>query len=252
MEEFRYTLHGLNDSNESNESKKYSNIINELLNKEQLQYIFKNFQKVKISNFLEYKYAEIVFQNILNEKSWVLATGIDKMKYEKPVIPVNDKINNIQLKNVNNAFGNDKFSYIFFRSMNGTSKMSYIEFTLRQTLNSKDFINMLNEITGMELKGLTTLFLSKYKSGNFLSPHSDKGNGRLAFVINLTKGWKPQYGGILHFMNEERNEIIDSYVPEFNSFVIFNVPEEKGIPHFVSHIAPNVKFNRYAITGWFN
>jgi Rps23 Pro-64 3,4-dihydroxylase Tpa1-like proline 4-hydroxylase len=130
--------------------------------------------------------------------------------------------------------------------------MSFLEYSLRKMLDSKEFINILNEITGLDLKNLTTMFLSKYKSGNFLSPHSDKGNGKLAFVINLTKFWKPQYGGALHFMNNDRTEIIDTIVPSFNTFFIFNVPSDTGIPHFVSHIAPNVKYSRYAITGWFS
>ena len=45
--------------------------------------------------------------------------------------------------------------------------------------------------------------MSRYKGGHFLSPHSDKGNGKIAFVISLTKKWKPEYGGILHFMNDD-------------------------------------------------
>ena len=130
--------------------------------------------------------------------------------------------------------------------------ISYFEFILRKTLNSHAFIDILNNITGLNLTQLTTLFLSKYKSGNFLSPHSDQGNGRLAFVINLSKFWKPQYGGNLHFLNDDRTEIIETFVPGFNNMLIFYVPEENGIPHYVSHIAPNVKFSRYAITGWFN
>ena len=105
----------------------------------------------------------------------------------------------------------------------------------------------MNKITGLELTHLTTLFISKYKSGNFLSPHSDRGNGRLAFVINLTKFWKPQYGGNLHFMNDDRTEILDTFVPEFNNLVVFYVPEGDGVPH----VDPNVKHNRFAVTGWF-
>jgi Rps23 Pro-64 3,4-dihydroxylase Tpa1-like proline 4-hydroxylase len=53
-------------------------------------------------------------------------------------------------------------------------------------------------------------------------------------------------------MNDNRTDIIDSFVPLFNSFIIFKVPTESGIPHFVSHVSPNVKFSRYAITGWFD
>lgn len=130
--------------------------------------------------------------------------------------------------------------------------MSIAEFTIRKVLGSPEFIEFLNSITGLGLTQLTTLFLSKYKSGNFLSPHSDKGNGRLAFVLNLSMGWKPQYGGNLHFMNEDRTEIIETVVPEYNSFYVFYVPDGTGIPHFVGHVAPGIKVSRYAVTGWFN
>lgn len=227
-----------------------NNIINDIENIDTLKIIFNASQKLKISNFLDDQFVELLFKHAFLEKNWSLATGIDKYKYEKKQTPQLDKANALQIKNVNGAFGNDRFTYIFYRAMDAKN-MSYFEFILRQTLNSDKMLNILNEITGLGLTKLTTLFLSKYKSGNFLSPHSDKGNGRLAYVINLTKFWKPQYGGNLHFMNEDRTEITDTFVPAFNTLMIFHVPEGKGIPHFVSHVAPNVKHNRFAITGWF-
>jgi len=227
-------------------------IINQFEDVENLKNQFLQKQKLKINNFMTQVFAEKLFQHIYLEKNWTLATGIDKMKYEKKIIPQYEKANALQIKNVNSSFGNDNFTYIFNRAMNNNINMSYFEFTLRQVLNSKDFIDKLNEITDLGLTRLTTLFLSKYKSGNFLSPHSDNGNGRLAFVIYLTKFWKPQYGGILHFMSDDRKDIIESFVPTFNSFVIFNVPKEEGIPHFISHVSPNVKYSRFAITGWFD
>ena len=217
-----------------------------------LKEMFNLNKKLIIKDFLNDYFAENLFRYIFLEKNWILATGIDKNKYEKADILQNNKINQLQIKNVNSSFGKDQFSYIFYRSMNATNKISFFEFTLRNIFNSKDFINKLNEITGLELTKLNTLFLSKYKSGSFLSPHSDKGNGKLAFVLHMSKYWKPQYGGVLHFMNHDRTEIINSFVPLFNSFMIFEVPNEIGIPHFVSHVSPNVKLNRYAITGWFD
>ena len=227
------------------------NIINNIENIEFLNEEFNKNRRIKITNFLNINIAELLVKYALNEKKWILSTGIDKNKYEKHTTKENDKINALQIKNVNDAFSKNQFSYIFHRSMNSVN-MSYIEFTLRKFLNSEFFINKLNEITNLNLTQLTTLFMSKYSSGNFLSPHSDKGNGRLAFVINLTKFWKPQYGGNLHFLSDDRTEIIDTFVPQFNTFVIFYVPEENGIPHYVSHVVPNVKLSRYSITGWFN
>jgi SM-20-related protein len=230
------------------------NIINEIQDIEKLNQDFSNKKKLVIKNFLEINFVETLFRNVCLEKNWSLATGIDSIKYEKPNTPQNDKINNIQIKNVNNAFSNDHFSYIFYRSMNAGKgqKMNFFEFSLRQTLSSPEFIAKLNIITGLTLTKLTTLFLSKYKSGCFLSPHSDKGNGKLAFVLHISKNWKPQYGGLLHFMNEDRTEITDTFVPCFNTFMIFDIPPETGISHYVSHIAPGLKNSRYAITGWFD
>ena len=218
----------------------FNNINNDINKYKQL---FDKEKKIKINNFLKETIAETLYKNIFLEKDWILSTGIDKNKYEKRHNNQFYKINQLQIKNINQSFLNNKFTYIFYKSVN-TYKFEYI-------LNSEYFINVLNSITGLELKKLTTFFISKYSSNNFLSIHSDKGNGKLAFVINLTKNWKPQYGGILHFLDEERKNIIESYVPDFNNIVLFYIPEDKGIPHYVSHVVSNIKYSKYAITGWY-
>ena len=230
-----------------------NNIIVELSDEVLIEFkrIFLEKKRLKISSFLSPDFLQILSKQVITEKKWKLATGIGPNKYEKDVTPQNEKINSLQIKNVATAFGEDNFSYIFYRGFPGKN-MSISEYTIRKVLGSSEFINLLNSITELNLTQLTTLFLSKYKSGNFLSPHSDKGNGRLAFVLNLSMGWRPQYGGNLHFMNDERTEIIETVCPEYNSFYIFHVPEENGIPHFVGHVAPGVRLTRYAISGWFN
>ncbi len=134
--------------------------------------------------------------------------------------------------------------------MNNT-KPNFLEYCIRKHLNSEKFINMINSITNKNITQLSTLFMSKYKSNNFLNPHSDKGNGKIAFVLNLSKFWKPQYGGILNFLDESKNNIIKSFVPGFNNLILFEVPEDSNKPHFVSHVSPNIKHSRFAITGWY-
>lgn len=210
---------------------------------------FEKNKKVQIKNILIDKIADFLFKQAITEKNWVLATGFDAIKFEKKVNKQFEKANSNQIKKVQDKFKNDHFSYIFHRSMNN-QKPSFLEYALRKNMASEEFIGYLNKITNLNLKKLNTLFLSKYKGGNFLSPHSDKGNGKLAFVLNLTKNWKPQYGGILHFMNEEKTEIIESYIPLYNNLMLFEVPEA-GIPHFVSHVVPYIKQERYSITGWY-
>ncbi len=207
--------------------------------------------KIKINNIFTDKYADILYKNIIMEKGWNLASGIQNVKYEKKWITANQKVNQQQIQEVNKAFGQDKFSYHFFRAMNNINP-SMIEFALRQFIQGEEFIGFINSITGLNLTKCNTCFLSKYATGDFLSPHSDKGNGKCAFVIQMTQGWKPQYGGVLHFMNEDRTQIVESFVPDFNSLTLFYVPDPNGIPHFISHVAPNVTQSRYAITGWFS
>jgi len=212
--------------------------------------IFEEKKRVNIYNILEENMAKQLFKYAVLEKNWNLSTGIDAVKYQKKAGKQFEKANAQQIKKVNNKFNEDHFTYIFYRSLNN-QKPSYIEFSMRKMLNSPEFIDYLNQITQLNITQLNTLFLSKYKGGHFLSPHSDKGNGRLAFVLNLTMGWKPQYGGLLHFMNDEKTEIIDTFTPQFNQLTLFEVPEE-GIHHYVSHVVPGIKKERFAITGWYS
>jgi len=205
---------------------------------------------VQIESFLTPYFAEDLFKTSLLEKKWNLASGFGKMKFEKPLEPKFENANQLQVKNINLHFKEDEFTYIFHRSMNNKIP-SRMEFLIRQQLSSPEFLSYINQITNVKVTQLSTLFLSKYKSSHFLGPHSDKGNGKLAFVLNLTKFWKPQHGGILHFLSEDRKDIIDSYVPGFNNLILFEVPEEEERPHFVSHVNPYVKHSRFAITGWF-
>ena len=227
-----------------------SELINYNQNLEELKDEYEKLNIIQINNILEESFAEALFKQAFLEKNWVLSTGFGKNKFQKSTSKQFENANSLQIKNVNNHFKNDEFTYIFHRTMNN-SKPNFLEFCIRKQLNSEKFINMINKITNKNVTQLSTLFLSKYKSNHFLSPHSDKGNGKVAFVLNLSKFWKPQYGGILNFLDESRENIIKSFVPNFNNLILFEVPEEKDKPHFVSHVAPNIKHNRYAITGWY-
>ena len=190
-------------------------------------YIEKFNQKkiIQIKNILTTDFAEEIYKYIFLHKNWNLSSGFDKFKFMKPLQKQFDKANELQVKNINDKFKNDSFTYIFHRTMNN-SKPDYLEYLIRKQLSSPEFINMIKQITNIEVSSLSTLFLSKF--------------------------WKPQYGGILHFLDEERKNIIDSYVPDFNNLILFEVPEDHDRPHFVSHITPNIKHSRYAITGWYN
>jgi SM-20-related protein len=88
-----------------------------------------------------------------------------------------------------------------------------------------------------------------YAAGHFLTDHDDlvevEGR-RLAYVLNLAKDWKPDWGGYLNFMDLKGN-IGAGFIPRFNTMNLFLVP----VRHNVSHVPPFAPLGRYAITGWF-
>lgn len=210
---------------------------------------------VVINNFLNIEKAEQIYTYIHNNKpknTWTSSVCYDNVKSD--LIYKNSKKAQIQknIKKATDAFNKNKFAFSFQRTLNNNNVPSIEGFTT-YLFKNQSIIDKINEITSLNVERAHDIFISKYRFGDFLSPHCDKNNGRIAFVLNLTKNWKPQYGGILHIMNQDRTEIIRSIVPKFNSLVLFYIPPENGIPHFVSHI--NINNNglyRYAITGWFS
>jgi Rps23 Pro-64 3,4-dihydroxylase Tpa1-like proline 4-hydroxylase len=91
--------------------------------------------------------------------------------------------------------------------------------------------------------------ITRFRAGHFLNQHNDDVNGKnrvAAFVINLTKDWRVDWGGELHLFTDNF-EIKKSFVPSFNEINIFKVP----VKHLVGYVSPFATGNRLSITGWF-
>ena len=66
-------------------------------------------------------------------------------------------------------------------------------------------------------------------------------------MINLSRDWLPDWGGLLQFLDPAERRVVDTFVPLWNSLSLFRVPQ----PHVVSLVAPWAGSPRYSITGWF-
>ena len=85
-----------------------------------------------------------------------------------------------------------------------------------------------------------------YRPGHFLTRHDDYIDGRLvAYVLNFTPAWNPDWGGMLLF-TDERGHVEEGYVPAWNALNFLKVPQT----HAVSLVAPFAGGLRYSITGW--
>ena len=232
----------------------FDKIINNNLDINKINTEFNENARVSIKNILNDEFAQHLYNylNKLPNSLWHTACVYSNTKYMKPNIEKYKNKNKDFINKANISFSIGEFSYSLNRTMNSENSMNYTEFILRKTLNSEEFISLLNSCLGMELTKLNDLFISLYKPLNFLSPHCDVQNGIIAVTISLTKDWKPQYGGNLCFLSEDRTKIIDTIVPSFNSLYAFYIPTNTGIPHFVSHVAPRVIPKRFTITMWYS
>ena len=117
-------------------------------------------------------------------------------------------------------------------------------------LNSPQFLEFARQLTGDLAIRMVSAIGVRYRAGHFLRAHNDLANDEdraFAYVINLSRQWSPDWGGLLHFLDPEQRRVVDTFTPLWNSLSLFRVPQ----PHVVSLVAPWAGSARYSITGWF-
>jgi SM-20-related protein len=118
-----------------------------------------------------------------------------------------------------------------------------------EQINSAEWLNTFRTITGRPEIRRADAQATRYLAGHFLRRHNDlhEEDGRVcAYVINLTRAWQADWGGLLQIL-DERGDVVRTLMPRFNTLSLFRVPTE----HCVSPVAEFATGARYAITGWF-
>jgi len=115
-------------------------------------------------------------------------------------------------------------------------------------LNRPEWLTAMRQITGEQRIIKSSAQATRYTAGHFLTNHNDKQSGEsryAAYVVNLTRGWQPDWGGLLQF-TDEQGRVIDTVCPSFNCISLFRTPRW----HHVSSVANYVEAERLSITGW--
>lgn len=116
-------------------------------------------------------------------------------------------------------------------------------------LNSEPFLNFARTLTGEPEIANVNAQLTNYRPGHFLTCHDDEveGSNRVAaYVIGLTDNWRADWGGLLHFIDDEGN-VNGGFTPRIGALNIFKVPQK----HSVSCVAPFAPTGRLSLSGWF-
>tara|TARA_R110001583_G_scaffold39038_3_gene125532 strand:+ start:2779 stop:3477 length:699 start_codon:yes stop_codon:yes gene_type:complete len=132
-------------------------------------------------------------------------------------------------------------SFAFLRNIND-------EDALLRDLLAKRFED-ISYITGYDITGYSSTFLSKYEQGCYLATHNDEFEPpapRFAFVLGLTKGWCSHWGGLT--IIEGKDPLAATAItPAYNALMIFKVP----VWHMVSEVNNCAAHSRLAFSGWF-
>lgn len=225
-----------------------------------------NFLTEESANFL-YRY----FSQEMDDTEWWSAsypTGFAKDADTRNLPENREKILEEKQRAIN-AYVRGDFAYHFYRTFdNHVTECECTECKFRAWLLSPEMIKFFHEVSGETYTSYNATFASKYSDGCFLAPHTDQWRGDIGFVLQLTKNWWPQWGGLLHFLDEttkmnsfndtilkvahkQPKVVAETQVPRFNSLTLFHLPEQSGRWHYVSHVNPGVKQSRIAYSGWF-
>lgn len=233
--------------------------INPDLDLEQLAAQFAADDMVVIKNILRPSHADLLaqfFAEQLSEVNWVSSQSVEDAKSVDLIRTLKNKEEMARNKEkAQEVRGKGKFAFSFDRTHSAQVSHSpdcpcWLCFLEREFFTSPQYKQLLYRITGQDYL-LKTMFASRYQEGDFLTQHTDHlGNRALAYVLHLSKDWKPEYGGLFLMLNaKDRMQVDKTFVPQFNTLLLFNVTAHNH-PHVVTDVARGVKHARISVAGW--
>jgi hypothetical protein len=115
-------------------------------------------------------------------------------------------------------------------------------------LNGPEFLSLARGVTGDDRIDFADAQATRYRAGQVLTGHDDAAAGKnrlYAYVLNLTREWRADWGGLLAFEGAD-GHIEEGFAPAFNALNLFAVP----MRHAVTQVASFAPRDRLSITGW--
>lgn len=210
---------------------------------------------LRIPDLFPGEVAKALYQHFETGIAWnrVFNLGHDAWDLGPDVMAAMDRGENTALTTAIHAAASDGFQFLFDSLIVSDDPAARVARGLLldrvlEALNHPDTLDMFRAITGEPAVRMVNGQATRYLPGHFLTSHDDGVDGEdrvAAYVINLTKGWRTDWGGLLQFHNPA-GDVPLGLKPGFNTIHLFRVPQA----HSVSYVAPFAATPRYAITGW--
>ena len=232
-------------------------MLNPLLNLNALRREYRQDDRVRIENILDPEIAERALECILKEISFRYIYVKDGQYIVRSPEEMRDldqqQTRALQQQLFSDASRGIGFYYCGYKTGTNPGEddsegMRFLK-QLCSFLNGPEMLEFLATITGrQDLKSAESQF-TRYTPGQYLTRHQDvaqEKQRRLAFVLSFSKGWHPDWGGLLQFY-EQNGNTRDAWAPAFNTLSLFDVRHI----HAVTFVAPYAAAPRISLTGWF-
>lgn len=230
-------------------------MLNPNLNILQLAADFEPRGRIQIQNVLLPEVAERLYLCLEREVPWGVAyiDGEQSRLLDAQTIATFTQSDWLNLNNKVQARAANKFQFIYNSYMMITAYKekrdpNLVLHGMVEFINAPPFLDFMRQVTGIPDIIKADAQATRYLPGHFLKKHNDSvahQSRMVAYVLNLTKNWQADWGGLLQFL-DDKNVVTETFFPSFNSLVLFRVP----MWHLVSYVSPFAKYARYAITGW--
>jgi SM-20-related protein len=213
--------------------------------------------RVLIDDILLPDAADLLYQCLLNEIPWEAV-----FRREQQVVTLEqadlarlepDQVEQIMAAIHRQAQRDFQFIYWKFSMVDAYRRQQLphlLTHRLLEALASPEMLERVRQITGQHDIRRVDAQATLYRPGNFLTAHTDDDDGqfvrRTAYVIQLCRNWKADWGGLLHFL-DANGGVTQTFTPRFNSMALFRVPQS----HAVSMVTPFALGPRLGIAGWF-
>lgn len=218
--------------------------------------MFRKFGRLHVPGILEPEDAARLYDSVVHAKGWLRAVHVAKGVDAEIPLDGPDAMSPAQIVATERELltqVNDTFQYVFdlIRVSMDAEAGRPVDPALMDAyrfVNSTPFLDFVREMSGEPSAAYADMTASRYGPGHYLTAHDDLAPDQdrlFAYVLNLSPGWKSDWGGILLFLDED-DHVSEGYAPAFNAINFFRVPQ----PHAVSVVAPFARGLRTSLTGW--
>jgi SM-20-related protein len=221
--------------------------LNSELDRAQFAEAFRQTGRVHISDILTEVSARRLFRALEQETPWGLIYNEGKEAREFESVTADDH-QEMAIAAWERAHSQFQYFYHLYRLLENRKvhpEPEHYLFKLVRFLTSPQFLQFAREVTGDDSIGWISATATLYKPLDFLTVHDDGlSRRRIAYVLNMTPEWRPDWGGALQFYDRD-DHIEEGYLPTFNALNLFRVPRR----HSVAQIS-SFGGLRYSISGW--